>query len=480
MNGHDDSHGDGAAVGAEELTFAVSPVARGTVFARSWWGRAWLAALENGALDGEQIRSGRRLARAGGVGAVSVRPGRVTAVVQDADGTAVRSDVLLGVLTDAQWNHFLDLAVERVGHVAALLDREMPLDLVEDAEAAGVDLLPGLGELEAECGCDAWDHCGHTAALCYQVARLLDEDPFVLLLLRGRSERGLVEELQTRGTAVAFAEGPAEQEGQDAAEAWRREAARAALPAVPPPPERPGVPPSLDTGTVPPAGVDTDALELLASAAAARAHALLAWATGPASGRQERVRALAPAEDAVRLAAHAVQSPRRGVRGPTSDTRAPQKAGGASVRGRAASAREERAIQDRLAAGAGRSREQLALAVRAWLTGGADALAVLEEEWTVEGEALSRARAALDAAWDEGERPELRVRANRWTVGGGEVQLRLGRDAYWWPYLKERGRWVPAGDAARDPAVALVSAESARQEALSAAPGQPGEGMGPV
>ncbi|MFD4578128.1 hypothetical protein ACFWP1_35155 [Streptomyces sp. NPDC058425] len=150
------------------------------------------------------------------------------------------------------------------------------------------------------------------------------------------------------------------------------------------------------------------------------------------------------------------------------------------MRGRAASAREERAIQDRLAAGAGRSREQLALAVRAWLTGGADALAVLEEEWTVEGEALSRARAALDAAWDEGERPELRVRANRWTVGGGEVQLRLGRDAYWWPYLKERGRWVPAGDAARDPAVALVSAESARQEALSAAPGQPGEGMGPV
>ncbi|MCZ0982668.1 hypothetical protein O1L60_37395 [Streptomyces diastatochromogenes] len=49
----------------------------------------------------------------------------------------------------------------------------------------GLDLLPGIGDLEAECGCEAWDHCPHTAALCYQVARLLDEDPFVLLLMRG-------------------------------------------------------------------------------------------------------------------------------------------------------------------------------------------------------------------------------------------------------------------------------------------------------
>ncbi len=56
-------------------------------------------------------------------------------------------------------------AVERAGHVAALLDLKMPPHLVEDAAASGVELLPGLGDLEAECDCGAWDHCGHTAAL---------------------------------------------------------------------------------------------------------------------------------------------------------------------------------------------------------------------------------------------------------------------------------------------------------------------------
>ena len=81
---------------------------------------------------------------------------------------------------------FLDMAVDRAGHIAALLDREMPPHLVEDAAAAGVELLPGIGDLEPECDCGAWDHCRHTAALCYQLARLLDQDPFVLLLMRGR------------------------------------------------------------------------------------------------------------------------------------------------------------------------------------------------------------------------------------------------------------------------------------------------------
>jgi hypothetical protein len=125
------------------------------------------------------------------------------------------------------------------------------------------------------------------------------------------------------------------------------------------------------------------------------------------------------------------------------------------------------AVVGRLAAGSGRGREQLASAAQAWCHGGAAALSVLEEEWTVEGEALARARAALDAAWEEDERPVLRARGNRWTVVGAACQLRLGRDGRWWPYRKEGGRWMPAGDAAHDPATALAVARPDSEEALS-------------
>ncbi|MET9732603.1 SWF or SNF family helicase [Streptomyces sp. NPDC006458] len=407
-----------------ERTFAALPPAHGRGFARTWWGRAWLQALEDGALDAEQLRAGRRLARAGGVGAVSVRPGRITAVVQDRDRTAHRADVLLEELSAAGWDRFLDMTVERAGHVAALLDGEMPPHLVEDAAAAGVELLPGLGDLDPECDCGAWDHCRHTAALCYQVALLLDQDPLVLLLLRGLGESALVDDLQHRGTASA--EAAPEPDGVDAAEAFTAGdilPALPALPALPEPPDAPGTPLSLDTDMPAPAEVDPDALEFLAECAAAEAHRLLAEALTaepeqPWGGAEPSL-----AEDAVRLAA----------------------------------AGPGRAVTRRLAEESGRTPEALAVAVRAWRLGGAAALAVCEEEWPVRGGALARVRAALDSAWDQDERPVLRARGNRWTVVDAPFQLRLGHEGGWWPYRKERGRWVPGGPVSRDPATALAS-----------------------
>ncbi|MFD3730140.1 SWF or SNF family helicase [Streptomyces sp. NPDC058632] len=430
--GPDETGRKGADGGAgAERTFAALPPARGRGFAQTWWGRAWLTALEGTALDAQQLAAGRRLARAGAVGAVSVRPGRITAVVQDRDRTAHRADVLLQELSDEQWDRFLDMAVERAGHVAALLDREMPPHLVEDAELAGVELLPGLGDLEPECGCGAWDHCGHTAALCYQVARLLDQDPFVLLLVRGRGERVLLDALQARGgPSPASASGERSRpEGVDAAEAFAAGGIRPALPGVPPLPAEPGVPPSLDTDEPPAAGIDPSALEFLASRTAAQARRLLAEALRDGHERQPVAPEPTVARDAVRLAA----------------------------------GEPPRAVTDRLADGSGRGREGLAVAVRAWRQGGAAALAVLDEEWAGDAEVFARARAALQSAWaesDEAQRPVFRVRANRWTLDGGLIQLRLGRDGRWWPYRKERGRWVPAGAAAQDPATALATADT--------------------
>lgn len=417
MNSYDDEAG-------VERTFAALPPARGRGFAQSWWGRAWLTALEGTALDPGQLKAGRRLARAGAVGAVSVRPGRITAVVQDRDRTAHRADVLLQELSGEQWDRFLDMAAERAGHVAALLDREMPTHLVEDAELAGVDLLPGLGDLEPQCDCGAWDHCGHTAALCYQMARLLDQDPFVLLLMRGRGERDLLDALHTRGDASA-GQPARDADGVDAAEAYAAGDILPSLPGVPVLPAEPGVPPSLDTEAGPEAGVDASALEFLAARTAARAHRMLAEALR--AGHDERAVEPEPtvAGDAVELAA-----------GEPSGS-----------------------VADRLAGGSGRGRDGLAVAVRAWRHGGPAALAVLDEEWPVRGDGLARARAALESAWEDGERPALRSRANRWTVVDAPVQLRLSRDGRWWPYRKERGRWVPAGGPAQDPATALASAE---------------------
>jgi uncharacterized Zn finger protein len=73
---------------------------------------------------------------------------------------------------------------------------ELPHRLVEQAEEAGVELLPYGGELGSACSCDAWvDPCPHALAVMLQVAWLVDGDPWVLLRLRGLAPETLQSEL---------------------------------------------------------------------------------------------------------------------------------------------------------------------------------------------------------------------------------------------------------------------------------------------
>jgi uncharacterized Zn finger protein len=164
-------------------------------FARSWWGNAWITAIEDAALDSGQMRIGRKYAFAGQVGPITVSPGRIAATVYGSDRTPHTTTVHIAQLSDIEWGRLLDWVTAKSGYIAALLDKDMPHDLA----TADVPLLPMMSDLEPDCDCDGWElPCRHAAALSYQVAWLLDEDPFVLLLIRGRAEPELMDELQIR------------------------------------------------------------------------------------------------------------------------------------------------------------------------------------------------------------------------------------------------------------------------------------------
>ncbi|KDN18655.1 SWIM zinc finger family protein [Amycolatopsis rifamycinica] len=239
--------------------------------ARSWWGRAWVRAMEDTALDLRQLKNGRKYAAAGLVGPITVSPGRIAAVVDDADGGPYRTQLRLAELSEPDWTRLLDRVASRAGHLAALLDRDLPPDLVE---AAGVDLLPGIGDLDPECDCPGWElPCRHAAALSFQASWLLDADPFLLLLLRGKGEREIRSELESRTAPEPVAEPAAGRvPGELPDLAGFRPSGAPSIPAAP--------------------GVPAEAFALLAANAAGRALAVLEGRPWP--GRRQ---------DAVRLAA---------------------------------------------------------------------------------------------------------------------------------------------------------------------------------
>jgi hypothetical protein len=253
----------------------------GARFATSWWGRAWIQAIEDTSLDQTLLRKGRTYAKAGQVGPITVSPGRIAAVSESEFDTVVHVEQLAA----PDWERFLDQVAAKAGHIAALLDGDMSHDLVEDAEDAGVPLLPTVGDLEPECSCPDWGHpCKHAAALCYQASWLLDADPFVLLLMRGRGERELIEALQGRDVPAPDVAADA---GMPAAVAFGL-----GVPPLPGPPPFDGA--FAPLGLEPAPGVDVAALEVLAASAADRARELLL--TG-------RLAVLTEYQDRVRLAA---------------------------------------------------------------------------------------------------------------------------------------------------------------------------------
>ncbi|MCK7622021.1 SWIM zinc finger family protein [Streptomyces sp. RS10V-4] len=178
-------------------TFPPLPAAGGTgePGAASWWGGAWLDALERGALDAGRLARGRAYARDGHVDTINITPGRVIATVRGSRPRPYSAEVRVRTLSGEEWDALLEGVTAHPDQLAALLAKRLPGELAEGP----VRLLPGPGDLVPRCSCpDSGRPCKHAAAVCFQVARLLDADPFVLLLMRGRGERELLDDLTRR------------------------------------------------------------------------------------------------------------------------------------------------------------------------------------------------------------------------------------------------------------------------------------------
>ena len=410
-------------------------------FGRTWWGRAWLDALEQRArLDPDRLPRGREYARTGAVGDLILAPGEARAQVRGRKTEPYQVRIRVRRFADDEWDRVLEAIAARLGHAAALLDGELPPEIADDAAGAGLDLLPGGGEVGPRCDCpDDADPCKHSAAACYLIADALDADPFALFLLRGRTRDQVLAGIRARrrgaapgagadpgrppaagGSADAGAsagEGQsAGDDGVDARTAFRTPVPWVPIPAVPLPPARPGFPAALPVDPPPwRPGLREDLVELAADAAC-RAWELASGLSADAG------LTLDPDADLIRRAARTLGTPTFAA----------------------------------LAARAGVPPRDLARQALAWRQGGLAGLELLRAEWDPAAEdpdaagLLEAARAVLRAKTGAAET----VQGNRITAG--RLQLRLGRDLRWYPYARSDQDWEPSGPAQADPALAVA------------------------
>lgn len=185
------------------VTHPRQPARRRTRLATTWWGKAWVRAVEEWAFTERDLVASRALARSGRIGSITVARGEcVAAVATETDLWPVRLTV--PTFDRHEVDALLEVVAAEAGRIASLLAGDLPHALAEEAEESGAELLPYGGEFGGSCGCPDWSEpCVHALAVAQQVAWLVDEDPFVLLHLRGLAKETLLAGVHDREPVAA-------------------------------------------------------------------------------------------------------------------------------------------------------------------------------------------------------------------------------------------------------------------------------------
>ncbi len=175
------------------------------VAVRHGWGERLHAVLDRtGAAAARGVQRGRALARRGAVEEVVLGSGTISGRVVEDRAAPVEVVISWPVGDDAAWKRATELLARRLRPIAALLEDELTPTLSDELAAAGIDLIPAVGELTPRCGCEArgpW--CRHAAALHTVAATRVERDPMLLLELAGRTREQLLTGLRGTGQVAA-------------------------------------------------------------------------------------------------------------------------------------------------------------------------------------------------------------------------------------------------------------------------------------
>ncbi len=169
------------------------------------WAVRWHAYLK---AQGFDLKRGQALARRLQVKAVDVQFGRIRAEVGESHRGSCQVEIDIPPLRDDEWSGVLDALAGEALYAAQLLaggnEWETFLAVLDavfsDAEVALLSPSSAAGEVEARCSdcLSQGTPCRHTLAVLYRFGQMISDDPWQLLLLRGRDRQQVLTGLRLR------------------------------------------------------------------------------------------------------------------------------------------------------------------------------------------------------------------------------------------------------------------------------------------
>lgn len=346
------------------------------------WGTEWLTAFaESDERAARQLRAGRNMVRKGQVQNVSIDKGAIHATVVSAPSDTV--SVEIQPLSDGDIDLLTEQLAANAKVVASLLEGRVDPVVIDLARNMEITLFPTTRDVRSHCDCGEWaEPCKHAAAVCWAAGQRIDEDPILLLILRGLDPVRILEVHRGTDTVSSTVDDDSNSSTLpsgvvDAATFWSEHELRAEATPMP-----------------------SEVRELLQSAVL-RAGQAIHWHLDEPTHRSPGSRSpLDPYRDGLNVLA--VDAIYRAQEFCSLDADLGLTLDSSVDAVRRLATRPNPEAQQRLLAETGLSDAELVAAVTAWRLGGADAVTMLEpRNWSTDQTELSLAREVLvESGWN--------------------------------------------------------------------------------
>lgn len=162
-------------------------MSRGKKYGKTWWGNAWVNALERIDYDTNRLPRGKSYANTGRVSEIKLdENGRVMAKVQGRRSKPYRVEIKLAHFPSAHTKTIKFIIAQDPSVASELSLGRLPQTILTSLEKHHIHLLPeSWDDISGSCSCPDWANpCKHLAAVYYILANEIDKDPFMLFKLR--------------------------------------------------------------------------------------------------------------------------------------------------------------------------------------------------------------------------------------------------------------------------------------------------------
>jgi uncharacterized Zn finger protein len=181
---------------AKQVKGGIKAQSKRGAFGETWWAKRWIAVLESFNI-GARLERGRSYARRGHVLSIDIAKGEIKSQVQGSRPKPYEIKIEIKALPESDWRKLASALSSQAIFAAKLLAGEMPNEIEQAFEEAGLSLFPTrLDDLQTNCSCPDWSNpCKHIAAVYYLIGEEFDRDPFLIFKLRGATREEFIEML---------------------------------------------------------------------------------------------------------------------------------------------------------------------------------------------------------------------------------------------------------------------------------------------